>query len=73
MTRPYDSVTDPLGNEVKVPNTTEPGDWFAVCECGCVCGGTFGHVPNDGDRKYVACPACKNVGEPGIKWEEAAA
>jgi hypothetical protein len=69
MTRPHDTVIDPLGNEVKVPSTTEPGDWFAVCQtCGKVCGGTFGKVPNDSDRKYVACPVCGHAGEPHILW-----
>jgi hypothetical protein len=72
MTRPHYSVDDVFGNEIKVPNTTEPGDWFAVCKCGKVCGGTFGYTPNETDRNYVSCPACGASGEPDIVWQEAA-
>lgn len=71
MNRPHETVIDPLGNEAKVPNTTEHGDWFAECQtCGRTCGGTFGVAPNDGDRKYVACPTCDHEGEPHIKWRQ---
>ena len=63
-------VTDPIGNAVKVPITTERGDWKAVCQtCGKVCGGTFGVPPSDGDRLYTFCPVCDHEGEPNIIWK----
>lgn len=68
MTRPHITVDDVLGNEVKIPTTVEVGDWEAVCQCRYVCGQTFGRVPNDDDRKYVACPACGHSGELHITW-----
>lgn len=71
MDRPYKKVIDPLGNEIKVPTTTEAGDWFAVCQtCRKVCGGTFGYLPNGDDRKYVVCPICHHAGEPHIQWQK---
>jgi hypothetical protein len=74
--RPHKIINDAFGNEIKMPTTTEASDWFAVCQCGQVCGETFGHSPDDDDRKYTACPICSSVGEPNIKWlnaEEATA
>lgn len=68
MDRPYKTVRDPMGNDLKVPTTSEHGDWIAQCSCGRICGGTFGVVPNSDDRRYTACP-CGNSGEPGIVWK----
>lgn len=68
--RPTKTVIDRFGNNIKVPTTTEAGDWFAICQCGKVCGGTFGHKPNDDDRNYVACPVCGAAGQPQIEWHE---
>lgn len=65
-------VTDPLGNNIKVPITVESGDWQARCKtCGRICGGTaFGRVPNSDDWIYVSCPTCNHSGEPFIVWEK---
>lgn len=70
MNRPHEIINDAFGNEIKMPTTTEAGDWFAVCQCGKVCGGTFDCTPDYSDRMYVACPICGAVGEPSIKWQK---
>lgn len=73
MKRPHEIIEDKFGNEIKLPTTTESGDWFAECKCGNICGGTFGRVPCSDSIKYVACPTCGASGEPDIVWKEAGA